>query len=88
MAAKESTGTSPLRTYVVLEEGHFEDNELYYTVVHRVEARNNSNALRKAFRELREGGYKNETAVLMTVPEKQWRPTPVSVRVREQVIAS
>jgi len=88
MTTEESAGSSPMRTYVVLEEARFEDNEPYYTVVHRVQARNNNNALRKAFRELREGGYKEETAVLMTVPEKQWRPTPVSVKVREQVVAS
>lgn len=84
----DESGTSPLRTYVVLEESRFEDNEPYYTVVHRVEARNNANALRKAFRELREQGYPALQAVLMTVPEKQWRPTPVRVNVREQVVAS
>jgi DNA polymerase IIIc chi subunit len=81
-----STSGSPSRTYVVLEQQSFEDtDELFFVRVGDVESRNATNALRKAFRELRAKGYESTEATLVVIPESMWRPTPVRAAVREQV---
>lgn len=72
---------------MVLEEVQFEGDETrYYHKVHRVEGRNKTNALRRAFRELREGGFASETATLAVVPESLWVPKEVGAQPREQIV--
>ena len=74
---------APVRTYVVLEQGRFEDtDEPYFTEVGRVESRNATNAIRKAFRELDRA---DEELTLAVVPESMWRPTPVKLARRESL---
>ena len=79
---------SAIRTYVVLEQHYFDDEPdvPYFTEVHRVEARNGNNALRKAFKELK--GNEESEAVLVVIPEGQWKPTPVSGRRRAEITVS
>lgn len=83
------TGGAPSRTYVVLEELSFEDtpDEKYTVEVHRVEARNAANAIRKAFRELAETRTEDE-ATLIVVPLSMWRPTPVRLSRKTNVSVS
>lgn len=94
--SEETNGktNSPVRPYVVLRQR--DDDVENFQVVHRVESRNAPNALRKAFRELRNS--EREAAVaegreqipvmaatLVVVPESMWRPTAVAARVREEI---
>lgn len=87
MSAVKPNGTSPSRNYVVLERQQFEDaeGESFFVEVHQVEARNAENALRQAFKEMRAGGYAALDAMLVVVPETQWRPTAVHANLRESV---
>lgn len=77
---------APTRVYVVIEQQHFDDDDDYFVEVHRVKARNAPNALRKAFRELKDRDTGREPdAVLLAIPESMWRPTPVRARTREHI---
>lgn len=78
---------SPTRSYVVLEQMHFEDEPQspYFVEIHRVSSRNAINALRQAFKELRRDGYASVDATLVVVPASMWRPTPVHATIRESV---
>lgn len=81
-------GGAPTRTYIVLEEFELEGDDaghLAYQVVSRVEARNGQNALRKAFKEIRETRENFDAATLAVIPENQWKPTPVRAERREQI---
>lgn len=76
MSEDARTGGAPTRTYVILERLSFDEQEgFYYVELVRLEARNASGALRKAWNEL---NRRDETAMLVPVPENQWRPRPVS----------
>lgn len=88
MTQEENGSGSAIRTYVVLEEHHFEDepSEAYFVEVHRVEARNGQNAMRRAFRELK--GEEEAEVVLVVIPAGQWKPTPVSGRRRSDITVS
>jgi putative hemolysin len=79
---------SAIRTYVVLEQHHFDDepSEAYFVEVHRVDARNGQNAMRKAFRELK--GDEEAEATLVVIPAGQWKPTVVSGRRRQDITVS
>lgn len=55
-----------------------------YSEVGRVDSRNSTNAIRRAFRELPADGER----ILAVVPESMWRPTPVKLRKRESVSVS
>lgn len=86
---QERGGGSPTRNYVCLEQHHFEDapdDEPYFVIAGTVEARNSTNALRKAFRQFR-GGEEGE-AVMVVIPEGMWRPTPVRGRRRPDITVS
>lgn len=94
--AKAGTkGGSPTREYVVLEQVVYDEDEANGTAthawldVHRVEARNGTNALRKAFKELRaaraEVGEQLDEGVLNCIPAGQWKPTPVRAKKRESI---
>jgi hypothetical protein len=66
---------SQVRTYVVLEEHTFEDADEKYTVeLGRFDARNATNALRRAFKALITD---DEPHTLIAVTATQWRKTPV-----------
>lgn len=66
---------SQVREYVVLEEHTFEDDgSLYYSVLGKFQARNATNALRRAFKTLITD---NEPHKLIAVTGTQWRITPV-----------
>lgn len=81
-----ATSGSPSRTYIVLEQQSFEDTaEVYFVQVGDVVARNATNALRRAFRELRTNGYTDTEAKLVVIPESMWKVTPVRAAVREQI---
>jgi hypothetical protein len=81
-ATQAKPGGAPTRTYVVLERQIFEQDEsAYFVEVHKVEARNGTNALRRAYRELE----RTEATTLIAIPESMWRLTPVRGRVRESV---
>jgi hypothetical protein len=76
-------GGAPTRGYVVLEEiGHAYQNVL------TVEARNGQNALRKAFKDLREGRPDLDATTLAVIPEGQWKPTPVRAQRKESITVS
>jgi hypothetical protein len=72
-------GGAPTRPYVVLEQIQLEgtDGDVAYQNVLVVEARNGTNALRKAFKELRGDREDYDEATLAVIPEGQWKPTPV-----------
>jgi hypothetical protein len=86
-------GGAPTRDYVVLEQVIFEetDDEITYAYleVHRVEARNGTNALRRAFKELRaiRAGIDEvfDEGTLVCIPAGQWKPTPVRAKKRESI---
>lgn len=82
-----SSGGAPTRNYVCLEQHTFEEDEqLYYVEVGQVEARNATNAMRKAYREFKgtaEGG-----TTFVVIPERMWRPTPVRGTRRPDVTVS
>jgi hypothetical protein len=83
-------GGAPTRPYVVLEEIQLDtessDGEVAYQKVAVVEARNGTNALRKAFKELRqERGDVFGEAILSVIPEGQWKPTPVRAERKESI---
>jgi hypothetical protein len=62
------------------------DEAVAYQKVATVEARNGTNALRKAFKELRqERGDAFDEAVLSVIPEGQWKPTPVRAERKESI---
>lgn len=82
--AEKSKSGAPSRNYVVLEQDAFENGDLFYVEVHRVEARNHPNAMRKAYRELAADRSSDE-AVLVCVPESQWKPTKVAVSRRQDI---
>jgi hypothetical protein len=81
-------GGAPSRTYVVLEQSEFEEGGEYTVEVHRVEARNATNAIRKAFRELAAQRPDQDEATIVVVPESMWRPTPVRLKRSESVSVS
>jgi hypothetical protein len=84
---EKGAGGAPIRTYIVFEEFELEPNGKGYQEVHRVEARNSENAIRKAYKEL--AGDKDEaSATLVVVPESMWRPTPVHLRPKTTVSVS
>jgi hypothetical protein len=90
--AVAARGGAPTRPYVVLEEialdteGTDSEQALAYQKVAVVEARNGTNALRKAFKELRqERGDAFDEAVLSVIPEGQWKPTPVRAERKESI---
>lgn len=86
-AATEKKGGAPSREYVVLEEGAFEDDQKpYFTEVHRVEARNAQNAMRRAFKDLK--GEAEAEATLVVVPATMWRPTKVKIQKTERTTVS
>jgi len=77
-------GSSPLRTYVVLEQGEFAEGGVYFQEVGRVEARNGQNATRKAFKEM-VGREQTEATTLVVVSERMWQPTAVKIKRTENV---
>lgn len=79
---------SASRPYVVLKEEAFDDGEPYTLKVHEVEARNATNALRKAARELHGKLGDTDSATLIVIPKTMWRPTPVRLDVSERVSVS
>lgn len=83
-ATARRTGGSPSREYVVLERVVFEDdgNE-YFTQVHRVEARNGANALRRAYKELHASDP--HEVCLAVVPASMWNPKKVRGRQSQSV---
>lgn len=84
---RPGSGGAPSRTYRVFEEQHFdEDNAPYFVEIGTVEARNATNALRKAYRDLK-GGEEGD-CVLSAVPESYWRPTPVAGKRRADITVS
>lgn len=85
-AQTEKKTGAPSRTYVVLEQGEFDDASHYFTEVHRVEARNAQNAMRKAFKDLH--GEKEAEATLVVVPASMWRPEKVRIKKTERVSVS
>lgn len=87
-------GGAPTRDYIVLEQTVYEESEAGITYcwleAHRVEARNSTNALRKAFKEMREerrvqGIEPLDEATLEVVPASYWKPTPVRAKKRESI---
>jgi hypothetical protein len=92
LSDEKTVGGAPTRNYVCLEQQDIEvaagngDEELCYVVVGKVEARNATNAMRKAFREYK-GGQEGE-AVLVVIPEGMWRPTPVRGTRRPDITVS
>jgi hypothetical protein len=88
----KSAGGAPTRNYVCLEQQLLDDDtngstgEFCYVVAGKVEARNATNAMRKAFREFK-GGEEGE-AVLVVIPEGMWRPTPVRGTRRPDITVS
>jgi len=86
-APARKAGGAPIRNYIVLEQHAFEEDQApYFVEAGKVEARNATNALRKAFRELK-GGEEAET-VLCVIPEGMWKPTPVKGRRRAEITVS
>lgn len=75
---KAGAGGAPSRNYVVLEQIELEDEQqsLGFIKVHEVEARNGTNAMRKAYKDLR--GQTEGECVLVVIPESMWKPTRVS----------
>lgn len=84
---ERGSGGSPTRPYVVLEEIQLEGDgdHLAYQKVAVVEARNGTNALRKAFKELRGSRTDYDEAILAVIPEGQWKPTPVRAERKESI---
>lgn len=81
---------APTREYMVLELIEFDDDDrTYFAVAHKVEARNGTNALRRAFKEIRAERNGTEDAfdetTLAVVPMSQWKPTPVRAKRRESI---
>lgn len=85
--ARKAT-TTPTRTYVVLQQGAWEDGEVYWTEVSRVDARNASTALRKAARDLHQRDRELTEVVLEVVPLTQWNPTTVTLSRNESIRVS
>lgn len=88
-APTESRSGAPTREYVVLERVEFEDDDrVFFVIAHKVEARNGTNALRRAFKEIRQERAEEEPldeATLAVVPMSQWKPTPVRAKKRESI---
>jgi hypothetical protein len=86
---ERTSGGSPTRPYVVLEEIQLDSDSdtevLAYQKVAVVEARNGTNALRKAFKELRGSRTDYDEATLAVIPEGQWKPTPVRAERKESI---
>ncbi len=82
------TGGAPTRTYVVLEEIRLDNDDIAYFKAGEVEARNGQNALRKAFKQLREQREDFDAATLAVIPEGQWKPTPVKAQRKESITVS
>lgn len=79
-----------MRNYVVFEQQQ-DDTGIIFIEVGKVPARNATNALRAAFRELaRRADSEGEEleAILAVVPESMWRPTPVRARLQSRVSVS
>jgi hypothetical protein len=81
-------GGAPTRGYVVLEEIELDEGGHAYQNVLTVEARNGQNALRKAFKDLREGRPDLDATTLAVIPEGQWKPTPVRAQRKESITVS
>lgn len=82
-------GGAPTRGYIVLEEITLDDDQgIAYQNVLTVEARNGQNAMRKAFRDLREQRPDLEATTLQVIPEGQWKPTPVRAQRKESITVS
>lgn len=80
--SRAKAGGAPTRNYVVFERQAFEeDQQPYFVEVHRVEARNGTNALRKAYKALE----RIEATTLVVVPESMWQPKAVRGKVRESI---
>lgn len=85
--AERRTSGTPVRTYIILEQQVFEeDQQSYFVVAGTVEARNAANALRKAFRQFK--GANEVDATLVPIPEGMWRPTFVRGRRRDDITVS
>jgi hypothetical protein len=88
-------GGAATREYVVLEQVVYEEGDNGAKVYcwlesHRVIARNSNNALRKAFKEMREdrtgdGLEPFDQAMLEVVPASYWHPTEVRTKRRESI---
>jgi hypothetical protein len=87
MADNNNTrGGAPSRVYVILEQHTFEDDgSEYFTELHRVEARNATNALRKAYQETK--GDVGESH-LVPIPASMWKPTLVAGKQRSGITVS
>ena len=84
---RNGAGSSPVRRYVTLEQHRFEeDDQPYWIVVGAVEARNGTNALRKAYREFK--GAEEGDTVMVVLPEGQWRPKTVKGTRRPDITVS
>ena len=76
---------SPLREYVVLEQQDDGEGPFYVEVL-RVEARNATNALRAAFKQLAKRSEQDTfEATLVVVTASMWTPTPVTASVEPKV---
>lgn len=58
----------------------------YYVIAGIVEARNATNAMRKAYREFK--GAEESEAVMVVIPEGMWRPTAVRGTRRPDITVS
>jgi hypothetical protein len=84
--AKADKDGAPARHYVVLKQEEFDDGSSYYVEVHRVEARNAQNAMRKAFKDL--NGEDAGEATLCVVPQTMWKPKKVRIAKTERTTVS
>jgi hypothetical protein len=90
-------GGAPTRSYKVLESIELENQDHAFVEVFEegdlsegtVDARNTTNAYRKAFKLMREArGEGFDRAVLIVIPISQWNPTPVQARRKESITVS
>lgn len=90
----KSAGGAPTRNYVCLEQQVFEDDAVlgddsintYFVIAGTVEARNATNAMRKAYREFK--GTAESEAVMVVIPEGMWKPTAVRGTRRPDITVS
>lgn len=84
----KSAGGAPTRNYVCLEQHAFEEDAdgAYFVIAGIVEARNATNAMRKAYREFK--GAEESEATMVVIPEGMWRPTSVRGTRRPDITVS
>lgn len=86
MSEQDRKGTSPIRSYICLEQQILEGDEVCYVIAGTVQARNSTNAMRKAYREF--VGAKEHESVMVVIPEGAWRPLAVRGTRRPDITVS